>query len=123
MIELPPDETASRFRGSRLRVDPLMTYLYCWPALAAGTSLDQTPVVPSCTSGVAVLDQLLKDPATRTLVALGAQTRKGTPPARGADPQPVRADCARKTEGTWTRTKSARQIAIVLKVLPFIMVM
>ena len=60
-----------------------MKYLYCWPGEALVTSADQTPFHDppgnSFASGVAVVDQPLNSPGTKTLVALGAQTRNVTP--------------------------------------------
>src|SRR6266480_964722 len=95
MIELLPEDTTLRLLGSRFHgVAPLMTYLYSCPTCAPGTSTDQIPLLPSEARELAVADQPLKSPATRTLDAFGAQTRKVTPPGYGVEPQPGREDCA-----------------------------
>jgi hypothetical protein len=67
---------------------------------ALDTSADQTPVqtllLNSLPNGVALVDQLLNEPGTWTLVAFGAQTRKVTPDPRellyGVEPHPGRLD-------------------------------
>src|SRR5439155_26507978 len=109
MMELLPEETTLRLLGSRFHgVEPLITYLYSWPTCAPGTSRDQTPVLPQATSRVAVDDQPLKSPATRTLEAFGAQTRKVTTPLYGVEPQPGRADCACDGLGLTSAAKNKR---------------
>src|SRR5712672_298887 len=98
MTELPPE--VLRFLGSRFQgVTPLITYLYSCPTCAVGMSADQTPLVPSATSELLLEDHPLNWPATRTLDAFGAHTRKVTPPAYGVEPQPGRADCACAGDG------------------------
>src|SRR5262245_31147036 len=90
IIDSPAECVISRAYGSFFqKVWPFsMTYLYRCPRCAPGTSVDQYPL-PSLVSGCAVEDQPLKSPATATLAAFGAQTRKPTPPSYFLEPMPV----------------------------------
>src|SRR5579871_1844949 len=98
MIELPAELLTLRERGSSFTSEPLILYLYCWPALAVEMSADQSPPLASLVRGLAVPLQPLKSPSTVTLVASGTHTRKVTPvpPASeyGIDPMPGRLDWA-----------------------------
>src|SRR5437762_2217611 len=76
--------TALAYGSVRLPTPPI-TKKYFWCGWAPGTSADQTPP-GSLARGVAVSLSPLKSPATLTLGANGAQTRKVTPPAYGIAP-------------------------------------
>ena len=79
ITELRNEVRISALRGSARQSDPLTTNLYSWFVRADDTSADQTSVVPSRTSRLAVLLHPLNMPAAATLVAFGAHTRNVTP--------------------------------------------
>src|SRR5207237_785908 len=88
MMPFPMEFVTSFARGS-IRHCPRTMNVYCWPAVAPGTSTDQWPL-PSAASGVAVALHALNSPATKTEGAKGAQTRKVTPPEYAMAPRPER---------------------------------
>src|SRR5215217_7747331 len=102
MTELPVEFVTSLARGSPFQRQspclPWMTYWYCSPAFAPGTSSEKLPLGSRLSS---TDSQLLKSPATCTRWALGAQTRTagglgrhgdGGGPGQLRDEAPILAD-------------------------------
>ena len=83
MTALPASFVSSRAYGSFFQRScpgpEVIANLYWSPALARASSVDQVPSF-SEVSGASVVDHPLNVPATATLRANGAQTRKVTPP-------------------------------------------